>query len=146
MGLRPDGSIRWRIHLTRPPDAVYPFLAIPGGRARFWADSPEIREDTLEFRFVDGSRLESRVLERDPPLRFALTYFGGSRAEFELAEDGDGGTDVTLTERGVPETERSDNLAGWVSVLLGLKAAVELGADLRNHDPERSWARDYVDV
>ncbi|MDP2497296.1 MAG: SRPBCC domain-containing protein [Candidatus Palauibacterales bacterium] len=146
MGLRPDGSIRWRIHLTHPPDAVYPLLATPGGRKRFWADSPEIGEDRVEFRFGDGSRLESRILERDPPGRFVLTYFGGSRAEFDLADDGDGGTDVTLTERGVPETERSDNLAGWVSVLLGLKAAVELGADLRNHDPERSWDRDYVDV
>jgi hypothetical protein len=35
--------------------------------------------------------------------------------------------------------------AGWVSVLLALKAAVDFGVDLRNHDPERTWSTGFVD-
>jgi hypothetical protein len=38
------------------------------------------------------------------------------------------------------------NLAGWVSVLLALKAAVDFGVDLRNSDPARRWEDGYVDV
>ena len=60
--------------------------------------------------------------------------------------DNDGGTDLLLTERGVPAESRVSNHAGWVSVLLALKAAVDHGIDLRNHDPLRTWDRGYVDV
>jgi len=36
-------------------------------------------------------------------------------------------------------------LAGWVSVLMALKAAVDHGVDLRNHDPQRTWDQGYAD-
>ena len=146
MGLRPDGSICWRAHLASPPEQVYALLASPGGRARFWAESAESDGETIEFRFVDGTVLQSRVLEHAPPHRFALTYFGGSTVIFTLSEDGAGGTDLMLTETGVADDERLENLAGWVSVLLGLKAAADFGVDLRNRDPQRTWATGYVDV
>lgn len=146
MGLRADGSIRWRVHFASSPEQVYAWLASPGGRARFWAESAASDGETIAFRFVDGTVLRSRVLEDTPPHRFALTYFGGSTVVFELSEDGAGGTDLTLTETGIPDEERWDNLAGWVSVLLGLKAAADFGVDLRNGDPRRTWAAGYVDV
>jgi hypothetical protein len=35
--------------------------------------------------------------------------------------------------------------AGWVSVLMQLKAAVQFHVDLRNHSRERSWEKGYVE-
>ena len=35
--------------------------------------------------------------------------------------------------------------AGWVSVLMALKAMAEHGVDLRNHDAERTWWQGYCD-
>lgn len=75
-----------------------------------------------------------------------VEYFQGSQVAFELASDGAGGTDLTLTESGLPSAERVQNIAGWVAVLLNFKAAVDFGVDLRNKDPKRSWERGYVDV
>jgi hypothetical protein len=65
---------------------------------------------------------------------------------FELVSDGAGGTDLTLTESGLPTVARVENMVGWVTVLLNLKAAVDFGIDLRNKDPKRSWEWGYVDV
>ncbi len=83
---------------------------------------------------------------KDPPASFALEYFGGSEVRFDLAEDGVGGTDLTLTETGIPEPNWAIHLPGWIPVLLGLKAAVDFSVDLRNHDPGRTWDQGYVDV
>ena len=146
MGLEPDGTIRWRASLVSPPERVYQALATPEGRARFWAEAAAEQGDVVTFRFLNGQILESRILERTPARRFVLSYFGGSRAAFELEADGRGGTDLTLTESGVPESERLDNLAGWVSLLLALKASVDFGVDLRNRDASRRWEQGYVDV
>jgi uncharacterized protein YndB with AHSA1/START domain len=137
--------ISWRVHLTAAPAVVYELIATPSGRRRFWAESAPERDGTIEFRFSSGAAWRGRVLEREPPSRFAVEYFGGSRAAFECAADGAGGTDLTLTETGVSPSEWAQNLAGWVSVLLALKAAADFGVDLRNHDPERSWEAGYVD-
>jgi uncharacterized protein YndB with AHSA1/START domain len=146
MGLEPDGTIRWRIHLRSAPEAVYALLATDAGRARFWAQRTIEAGDAVRFEFANGQAVESIVLEREPPRRFALTYFAGSRVVFNLAPDGAGGTDLELVERGVPEGERLDNLAGWVSVLLALKAAADFGIDLRNDDRAKRWEDGYVDV
>jgi len=146
MALEPDGTIRWRIHLRSDPAAVYDLLATDAGRARFWARRTVESGEAIRFEFGDGQALEAAVLEREPPRRFALTYFAGSRASFALAPAEGGGTDLELVERGAPEAERLDNLAGWVSVLLALKAAADFGVDLRNHDPARRWEHGFVDV
>jgi uncharacterized protein YndB with AHSA1/START domain len=147
MGLDADGgTIRWKLHLAAPPDRVHQELTTAEGRERFWALSAPERDGTIAFRFRNGQVVESRILERAPPSRFALTYFGGSRVEFDLAPDGQGGTDLSLTETGVPPTDVMENLPGWVSVLMSLKAAVDFGVDLRNRDLSRQWEQGYVDV
>lgn len=36
-------------------------------------------------------------------------------------------------------------IAGWVSVLMAMKAAVDFGIDLRNHDSDMAWAQGFAD-
>lgn len=141
-----DRAIRWRIHLRSSPAAVYELLATGEGRRRFWAASADEYEGVVTFRFLNGQEWRSRILARESERHFSLTYFRGSVAAFELTPDGAGGTDLTLTETGVPTAEWDDNRAGWVSVLLALKGAADFGVDLRNDDPSRRWEQGYVDV
>jgi uncharacterized protein YndB with AHSA1/START domain len=138
------GPIRWRVHLQAPPDVVFTALDSEGGRASFWAErAPEV-DGHIEFTFVDGQTHRARILERRRPHRFAIEYFG-SPAEFELTDDGSGGTDLLLTHRGVNAAEWNEVHAGWLNVLFPLKAWVVHGIDLRNHDPRRSWVQGYAD-
>ena len=65
------------------------------------------------------------MVENQPPVRFGVRYFGGSTNTFELIEEGAGGTDLTLTDVSVPAADRTEVVAGWVSFLLALKAAVD---------------------
>ena len=46
---------------------------------------------------------------------------------------------------GVPEADRMEVMAGWVSVLLALKAAADFGVDLRNHDARRTGEQGYAE-
>lgn len=138
--------ILWRIHFRSAPEAVFRTLVSAEGRARFWAISADEDRGTIHFRFANGQQLESRVREEVPFTRYQLTYFGGSVVTFELHPDGRDGTDLTLTEEGVPPVEEEQNRAGWISVLLLLKAAVDFGVDLRSHDPVRTWDRGFVDA
>jgi uncharacterized protein YndB with AHSA1/START domain len=137
--------VSWRVHLDSAPAAVYGLLSTAAGRGRFWAESAEEHDGVIEFRFSNGTVWRGRVLEREPARRFVVEYFGGSQATFECATDGAGGTDVTLTETGIAPAEWQENRAGWVSVLLALKAAADFGVDLRNHDPARTWEAGFVD-
>jgi hypothetical protein len=45
-----------------------------------------------------------------------------------------------------PRANSAASFAGWASVLLALKAAVDFGVDLRHHDPERTWDQGYGDI
>jgi hypothetical protein len=54
--------------------------------------------------------------------------------------------DLTLTEVGAPPKDPAQNQAGWVSVLLALKAAVDFRIGLRNRDSERTWDEGFVDA
>lgn len=137
--------IRWRLHLAASPQAVYDLLATDEGRARFWAEFAHEEGGVIEVRFPNGIAHRGRILAREAPRRFAVEYFGGTRAESLLADDGRGGTDVTLTESGMRPSWREENRAGWVSVLLALKAAVDFDVDLRSHDPHRTWDEGFVD-
>lgn len=139
-------TITWRLHLKSSPAKVYDVLSTAEGRRRFWATSAEETGGRIEFHFSNGTRLESRITVAEPPHAFGLTYFDESRVLFRLVDVASGGTDLTLREEGVTDANLPENLPGWVSLLLNLKAAVDHGVDLRNHDSERTWERGYVDV
>ena len=83
MAFQPDPAvIRWRIHLASSPAEVYRMLATDEGRARFWAESAVETDGAIAFVFPGGHRWRGNVLERTPPRRFAVEYFGGSIATF----------------------------------------------------------------
>lgn len=141
----PD-RICWRVHLQSSPERVYEVLSTAKGRTRFWASSAPEKDGAVHFVFLNGATHTGRILEKAPPTRFALEYFGGSRVQFDLVPDGTGGTDLIMTESEVPPANRSIHTSGWIPVLLGLKAALDFSIDLRNHDEHRTWEAGYVDV
>ncbi len=137
------GVIRWKLHLRAPRDKVFEALATDAGRASFWAESASENNGVITFLFLNYPPIMGRVLEVRPPSLFSLEYFGAV-TEFSLSEDDAGGTELTLVARGVPEDERVEVIAGWVSVLMAMKAAVDHGVDLRNHDASRTWSDGYA--
>lgn len=137
--------IRWRLHLKSPIDKVYQALSTDEGRATFWAETAVATHNIIHFTFPNGFAWDAQILQANPPREFAVQYIDHSVATFTLAEDGQGGTDLTLTDAGVPEQYRTEVIAGWVSVLLALKAAVDFGVDLRTHDPNRHWDHGYAE-
>jgi uncharacterized protein YndB with AHSA1/START domain len=138
-------TLLWRLHLKSSPSTVYQILATNEGRSRFWAESAVEIDGRIHFKFPNGQSWSGRLLEQVAPQRFTVDYMGGSVATFELSDDGRGGTDLTLTDEGVSAIDRAEVSAGWVSVLLALKAAVDFGVDLRNHDVGRTWDAGFVD-
>jgi uncharacterized protein YndB with AHSA1/START domain len=138
------GNITWRIHLTSSPFEVFDAISTDSGRARFWAECTRETNETVHFRFSNGLEWTGRILEQQPPERFTIDYFG-SRVTFQVQPDGDGGTELTLIDEDTPGEDRYETFAGWISVLMALKAAIDFGIDLRNHDPARSWDQGYAD-
>jgi len=136
-------TIIWRLHLRSSPGRVYDLLATDEGRSSIWSESTLERDDVVEFRGLNGERWQCPIVERIPGKRFAFEY--GGLTQFDLQDDGAGGTDLTMTYTGFSPEERDDALPGWLNVLLPLKAWADLGVDLHNRDPERDWSRGYVD-
>ena len=137
-------AIDWRVRFDSPPDAVWRAWTTDEGRERFWAESSSADEAGFDLGFVNGESLRVEPIEARAPELLAFRYFGGSTVTIELSPDGRGGCDLRLREVGAPQPV--ENYAGWVSVLLACKAAVDFGIDLRNHDPGRSWDQGFVDV
>ncbi len=145
MSFQPDpGTIRWKVHFRSPPAAVFEALATDAGRARFWAESAPEVDGVITFHILNYAPFSGRVLARDAPSRFKLEYYG-TLVEFTLAGDGSGGTDLSLLATAVDESIRMEMVAGWVSVLMAMKAAVDHGVDLRNHDASRAWGSGFLD-
>jgi uncharacterized protein YndB with AHSA1/START domain len=146
MGFQDDPQVvQWRLHLKSSPSAVFEMLTSNQGRSRFWAESTAEVDGKVLFRFSNGQEWCGKIIEQTAPRRFVIEYFGGSIATFELCDDAYGGTELNLRDAGVPAEHRMEVIAGWASVLLALKAAVDFGVDLRNHDPQRTWDDGYVD-
>jgi uncharacterized protein YndB with AHSA1/START domain len=146
MSFQPDpDTIRWRLHLRSPIATVYQALSTDSGRDSFWAESAKEQDGVIRFVFPNRATWEGRILQAVPPHLFSVSYYGHSVTTFELADDGQGGTDLTMTDSGVPLQDRAEVIAGWISVLMNLKAAVDFGVDLRAHNPERHWDNGYVE-
>ncbi len=138
------GAIHWRLHLRAPRNVVFAALATDEGRGRFWAERTEEREGRITFHFMNYPPTTGEILAVEPPALFRVTYFD-TVTEFRLDDDGAGGTDLTLHATRVPEAMRQEMIPGWVSVLMAMKAYVDHGIDLRNHDATRSWQDGYCD-
>ncbi|MCO6484406.1 MAG: hypothetical protein J5I41_01385 [Saprospiraceae bacterium] len=140
----PLTTIQCRIRCASGPQTVYHFLAHAEGRAAFWAASAPEAEGCIHFRFPDGQTYIGRILEKLPDTLFRVLYFD-TPLTFRLHPDGTGGTIVNVTHEDIPEADYAEVRAGWVSVLLALKAAADFGVDLRNHHPDRHWYTGFVD-
>lgn len=138
------GVIRWRMHFASPPARVYDALATDPGRAAYWAEAAPEVDGVVTFHILNYAPWAGRILKRVVPSLFAVEYFG-TVVEFSLASDGAGGTDLSLVASQVDASIHWEMVAGWVSVLMAMKAAVDHGVDLRNHDPARSWSDGYAD-
>lgn len=138
-------EVHWRVHVRSSPERVWEALTTDGGRAAFWAESAVRRGDGIHWTFTDGQHYAGPVLAEEPPRRFALQYYGDSRTTFTLSPAGTGGTDVDLLDEAIPDEDYAEVLPGWVSVLMALKAYVDHGIDLRNHDAARTWDQRYCD-
>jgi len=138
------GVIRWKMHFTSSRESVYDALATDAGRAQFWAESAPEKNNVITFCILGYEPYSSKILKRDSPNLFKLEYFG-TNVEFVLRDDGSGGTDLFLTATNVNESYRMEMVAGWISVLMAMKAAVDFDVDLRNHSELRSWNNGYVD-
>ena len=137
--------VMWRLHLRSSPETVYHLLSSDEGRSRFWAESAIETNGQIDFKFPDGQMWRGKILDAEAARLFRVEYLGGSTTTFLLEPDGEGGTDLTLIDEGVPAPDHLEVVAGWVSVLMTLKAAADFGVDLRNHDPNRTWADGYVE-
>ena len=138
------GTIKWKMHFASSPAAVFAALTTDTGRARYWAElAPEV-DGSITFHILNYEPFSGRVLRKKEHELFALEYFG-TVVEFSLTGDGRGGTDLTLLASDVDESIRMEMVAGWVSVLMAMKAAVDHGVDLRNHDATRSWSDGFAD-
>jgi hypothetical protein len=138
------GRITWRIHLVSSPESVYELLNTDWGRASFWAESAREHNGAITFQFPNGTTCTGTILRQSSPSYFVIDYFG-SQVEFHLASDGSDGTVLSLVDHGSTEVDRQETYAGWVSVLMALKATADFGIDLRNHDPSRSWDEVFAD-
>jgi uncharacterized protein YndB with AHSA1/START domain len=137
--------VYWRLHLRASRERVFQALSTDAGRASFWAESAVEHNGVIHFVFPGQLTWRADVLDSRAPHRYSLRYYGGSTTTFELSDDGAGGTELVLTDAGVPDQDRSEVIAGWVSVLMALKAAVEFGVDLRGHDAQRHWGAGYAE-
>lgn len=138
-------TILWRLHLESPITKVFQALSTDTGRASFWAESAIESEGVIHFVFPNRMRWDARILESVPPNRYVLQYYGNSITTFTLKDDGKDGTELILTDEGVPLPDRTEVIAGWVSVLMSLKAGIDYGIDLRNHEMGREWDNGYVE-
>lgn len=145
MPFQPDPDrITWKLHVSSPPEAVFDALDTDRGRAAYWAESAVEGDGAIAFEFINGLTHLARILKRERPQLWSIDYFG-SMVEISLEPDGSGGTDMTLVNTGVRAEDRTEVTAGWLNVLLPLKAWVDFGVDLRTHDPTRTWDAGYVD-
>ncbi|TDD59551.1 hypothetical protein E1263_14470 [Kribbella antibiotica] len=120
----------WKLHFKSGPSDVYRALSTPGGRSRYWADAPET-DATIHFTAPGGDTADVRIEEATLDRRYRISWESGRLLTFDLAPSETGGTDLTVS--GVTGPHLSDDVA----ILMRLKAWVDFGVDLRNHDENR---------
>lgn len=137
-------TILWNIHFRSSRQKVFDALATDAGRAKFWAESTEEKDGHITFHIYNYPSFTGKILAKEAPYLFELEYFG-TTVRFELQSDGHDGTILHLQAKVNDSALREEMTAGWVSVLMAMKASVDFDVDLRNHDPNRAWAQGFAD-
>lgn len=134
--------IVWKINCKSTPSKVFEYIATDECRNKFWAVT-QSKNDIVTFAFANSYVWEGKILESNPPTQISFLYIDNSEESFELIDDGNNGTDLILRDKGVKPEFRTEVIAGWGSVLMTLKAAVDFNVDLRNHDPKKTWSEGF---
>lgn len=137
-------TIVWNIHFHSSPQRVFDALATDAGRSKYWAESTDEKDGRITFHIYNYPPFTGRILAKEEPHVFELEYFG-TTVKFDLKSDGQTGTILNLRAEVSDDTLREEMTAGWVSVLMAMKAAVDFDVDLRNHDPDMAWAQGFAD-
>ncbi len=137
-------TVAWKIHLKSSPEKVFHYLTTPEGRESFWAEKAPEKNGMIHFDFPNGEKYTSNILYVEKNREFHLDYFN-STVKFVITPKGHEGADLKVINEGIPDEEYLEVYAGWVSVLLTLKAAVDYDVDLRNHNNSRTWDQGFVD-
>lgn len=135
-------DITWKVKLSQNPAAIYERLTTDQGRCSFWAERSHETLDGFELVFSNGQTTQVSVLETVAGQFFKVRYFEAPTS-FSLEPIGEG-TILTLKAI-VSDDDYVETHAGWVSVLMALKAQVEGGIDLRNHARTYSWDQGFAD-
>lgn len=139
------GQINWKVHFSSPIEKVYEALTTDEGRKTFWAENTLEKNGYIEFSILNYEKYRSKVLAKNGKDIFEIVYFG-TQVKFQLrTTPDDNGTDLILTAITDNDDVKNEMTAGWVSVLLAMKAAVDFGVDLRNHNPDRVWENGFAD-
>jgi hypothetical protein len=136
-------SLRWKVHLDASPESVYERLSSDSGRESFWVESSQDADGQVTLVFPDRSTTILGILSERPPHVLEVDYFN-VHTRLTLQRIGRS-TVLEVTASGIPADDLLELAAGWVSVLLNLKAVVNFGNDLRNHDHVRTWLDGFVD-
>ncbi|PWN06026.1 SRPBCC family protein [Rhodohalobacter mucosus] len=139
-----SSEIVYRICLRSPAERAFTLLTTDRGREAFWAERTEQHDSEIIFHFSNAETLRCRILESTPPHRFSLTYFNDSIVTFDIKKLPTE-TMLQMRETHLSPSDEYQNRAGWVSVLLNLKAQADHGIDLRNHNPDYTWLEGYID-
>ncbi len=137
-------TITWKLNLKSDPNLVFKLLTTSNGRSKFWCENTAKKGNLIHFLFPNGQTYDSQIIETIPNKEFHLDYFN-SLVKFILIPSENGGTDLTLINENVSESDFSEINAGWISVLMNLKAIADFQCDLRNHDPKKTWDQGYAD-
>jgi len=129
---------QWNAQFSSGPSEVYRALSTPLGRSRYWAESADERDGVIRFVVPDGRTDDSRIEHAVKDELYQLRYFGRT-ITFTLTPDESGGTHLALSCDDPDGRYDADHVA----LLLRLKAFVDFGVDLRNHDKSRTT--DYAD-
>ncbi|MEO1450852.1 MAG: SRPBCC domain-containing protein [Bacteroidota bacterium] len=138
------GVLEWKVHFASPIEKVFEALTTDKGRGTFWAEKTQETNGWIEFNILHYPPYQAEILEITPPQTFRLVYFG-TDTTFSLIQTADQGTDLHLKALIPNEPLKQEMAAGWASVLMAMKAAVDFGVDLRNHHPDRVWEKGYLD-
>lgn len=137
-------DITWKMSLNSAPSKIFEMLTTDHGRESFWCEKSVEENDHIVFHFPNGMDYRGKIHQKIENEIFKLDYFD-SLVSFDIQSNTDGTTDLRLSNTEVHENEYAEVLAGWVSVLMNLKAVCDCDVDLRNHDKSKTWDHGYAD-